>query len=200
MNKNTDKELLRDKLLTVLTTEKPSHGLNELRETGVMEIIIPDMMPTYNTWQTIHHHSFVWDHILRVVDKVPNKPLLRLAALLHDIGKPETLTVGENGATHFYGHEAVSAKMAETAMRDLKFSDEDIHYVKTLVKEHMRLGNYANSNPTRRALRRLLRDVGNDYFDDFLELCHADKTSCAEESQREDLASRVRAMLADMRK
>ncbi len=87
--------------------------------------------------------------------------VLKLLALLHDVGKPATLTIGDDGRTHFYGHEGHGARMVGTVLRRLRFSSDEVALARTVVANHMRLTHLAESGgPTRRAVYRFFRDTG----------------------------------------
>ena len=196
-NISKEQEQAQVELLKALTATDPRQALTSLKESGQLALLIPEMEKAYDMCQqTRHHDGTVWEHTLRVVEKVPNKPLLRLTALLHDIGKVETKTIDENGVGHFYKHEQVGADMAGEIMWRLGFSHADIDYAQTLIEEHMRLKCFADFKFTNKRLRKLKWDVGDELLDDLLELCHADSCSCAPASQCPDLVPQLREALA----
>ena len=111
--------------------------------------------------QNAFHAYDVWTHTLKVLGSLPPDAalVLRLAAFLHDLGKPRTRTVDDAGHVHFYHHQDVGAGMARALMQRLKFSNDGIAAVTQLVAEHMRIGEY-HSEWTDSAVRRLIRDLG----------------------------------------
>jgi poly(A) polymerase len=125
---------------------------------------------TQNAW----HIYDVWTHTFRVLGALPVDAgiVLRLAALLHDIAKPATRTVSDDGAVHFYGHEDVGADIARGILGRLKFDNDTIRDVCSLVRLHMRYGQVTESW-SRTALRRLVRAVG-PYQDELFVLALAD--------------------------
>ena len=137
-------ERFRDELMKMLSSEKPSTALKLLEETGIMKIFLPEMTACRGCQQKDDrgYHIFdVMDHNIYACDGAPQeKTLLRLAAFLHDAGKPAARTERiENGRhiTNFYNHEKFSAEIAEKIMTGLKFSNAEIEYVTHLIKNHM---------------------------------------------------------------
>ena len=103
-------------------------------------------------------------------------PEVRLAVLFHDIGKPRTKSVGEDGCAHFYGHQAAGAEMTRRILHRLKFPNAQIEKVCQLVGLHMRIGEYTGQWRDS-AVRRLIRDFG-DNLDDLFTISHADRAAC----------------------
>ena len=142
------------------------------RFADVLAVVVPEIGPTVGFRQNnSHHHLDVWEHTLAVVETAPNVPVLRLAALLHDLGKPECHTVDEAGRGHFYGHAARSADIAQNVMSRLRFSDDMRRRVVTLVEHH---GDILTDAPSRRTVRRMMASLGVDVFHDLLALRRAD--------------------------
>lgn len=142
------------------------------RFADVLVVVVPEIGPTVGFQQNnSHHHLDVWEHTLAVVKAAPNVPVLRLAALLHDLGKPECHTVDEAGRGHFYGHAARSADIARDVMSRLRFSDDMRRRIVTLVEHH---GDILTDAPSRRTVRRMMASLGTDVFRDLLALRRAD--------------------------
>ena len=117
----------------------------------------------------------VWDHILRCLDSsvdLTDKPLLRLATLLHDVGKPATKNTKEDGSITFYKHEVVGATIAYELMKRLKFSNADIEYVTKLVRYHQWR---FETDTKEKTIRKWLQDVGKDIWEDLIVLRCADR-------------------------
>jgi poly(A) polymerase len=151
-------ERIRDELGKLLVVAKPSPGLWFVVETGLAGEFMPELPGLALEQDPIHRHKDVLAHTLAVVDKTRPERLLRLAALLHDIGKPRTRDFGPGGVT-FHHHEVVGARMARDRMTALRFSNEDIDTVTRLVELHLRFHTY-RLGWTDRAVRRYVRDAG----------------------------------------
>lgn len=165
-------ERVRGEIMKMLATApKPSYGLELMRETGLLEIFIPELLEGYAVTQNEFHAYDVYVHSLYACDAAPAaKPLVRLAALLHDIGKPRTRVV-RNGRVTFYNHQAVSRRMTRGIMDRLRFSKKDRDHVLHLIYHHM-FGYTANW--TDAAVRRLIRKVGRENIADLFDLRIAD--------------------------
>jgi putative nucleotidyltransferase with HDIG domain len=151
----------------LLATERPSRGLRLLAETGLLEAILPELAAQPGVPQNKVPGEDLWDHTLRTVDAAPtDRPVVRLAALLHDIGKPATAADG-----HFHGHEAVGAQQAEGLLRRLRVPRATSDRVTHLVRHHM-FG--FDPNLTDAAVRRLIRKIGRGAIDELFALRAAD--------------------------
>ena len=164
-------ERIREELNTILLSEKPSRGISMLFQLGVMKYVIPEIMTMAVFSQfNKHHDKDVLGHTLDVVDHVPAKLHLRLAALFHDCGKPGTFTVDRNGIGHFYGHEARSAEIAETILDRLKYDRKTTKKVLTLISNHMVSTDMKNELK----LKKLIQKLGKENINDLFELKTAD--------------------------
>lgn len=163
-------ERIRVEMMKALVGEDPDEFFAAARSTGLLDLVLPELEPTVGMMQNPKYHAYsVWTHIMHVVRGVPSdKPLLRLAALLHDIAKPVTRS-GTYPDFHFYEHEKVGVEMAETIMHRLAFSNDDIAYVTTLVREHMLQPDIGKP-----AIRRLLARLGDVPVTDLIDLRRAD--------------------------
>jgi tRNA nucleotidyltransferase (CCA-adding enzyme) len=151
-------ERIKAELEKILLSENPSAGLRALQSYGGLEHIIPEALPSIGVEQNEFHVEDVFDHTLTVIERCPRDAVLRWAALFHDLGKPATLTIGEDGRRHFYGHEKVSTTLAHQAMERLKFSNDDRQNIALIVREHMRPIDCGAPGT-----RRILRDLGEQY-------------------------------------
>ena len=141
----------------------------------VIAVMIPELLPMRGFAQKNPHHIHdVWNHTLAVLDAVPPLPHLRLAALLHDSGKPECFTEDSEGIGHFYRHEAAGAEIARRILHRLRFDQATLLRVVTLVREHGR-----QIEPSSKAVKRVLRLLGPDMFFDLLALKRADNAGQA---------------------
>jgi poly(A) polymerase/tRNA nucleotidyltransferase (CCA-adding enzyme) len=135
---------------------------------------MPELADTYGVEQNRFHVFDVYYHSIHACDAAPaDYPLIRLAALLHDIGKVPTRQMGEDGDYTFYNHEVVGARMVKRIMKRMKFSNEDINRVNNLVLNHM---FHYKDEWTDGAVRRFMRKVGVDNIDDLFSLRIADRT------------------------
>lgn len=165
-------ERVRDELNKMLATApRPSYGFELMRQTGLLEIYLPELLEGYGVTQNEFHAYDVYDHSLYACDAAPAaKPLVRWAALLHDIGKPRTRAVREGRVT-FYNHQAVSRRMARDILDRLRFSKRDRDYVSHLIYHHM--FGYTSAW-TDAAVRRFIRKVGRENIADLFDLRLAD--------------------------
>jgi len=167
-------ERIRDELDKLVSVDKPSPGLWFIVETGLAGEFLPELPGLALEQDPIHRHKDVLAHTLAVVDKTSPDRLLRLAALLHDIGKPRTRAFGSGGVT-FHHHEVVGARMTRDRLGALRYPHEDIQIVTKLVELHLRFHTY-RLGWTDRAVRRYVRDAG-PLLDRLNELTRSDCTT-----------------------
>ena len=159
-------ERIATEMLKLLAAPRPSVGLRVMAQTGLLAVIAPDLARQPGVPQNKVGGEDLWDHTLRTVDAAPNRTLVRLAALLHDVGKPDTLADG-----HFHGHETVGAAMARDFLSGLHAPRTLQERVAHLIANHM--FSY-QANWTDAAVRRFIRKVGPGSIDDLLALRAAD--------------------------
>lgn len=164
-------ERIREELVKLLVSPHPDY-LRMAWEDGITRIVLPEFDKCMETEQVNPHHCYsVGEHILVSLQHAPAKKEVRLAMLFHDIGKPEALTVDENGVSHFYRHPEIGEKMAVTIMNRLRFDNDTIAGVRRLVKYH----DYGNeSRPDMRTVRRAVSKIGNEAFPDLFDVKYAD--------------------------
>jgi poly(A) polymerase len=167
-------ERIQGELNLLLLTEVPSEGLTFIVRTGLAEQFLPELPGLALEQDPVHRHKDVLAHTMAVVDKTSANLVLRLAALLHDIGKPRTRAITENGVT-FHHHEVVGARMARKRMELLKYSQAMTDDVVALVDLHLRFHTY-KMGWSDRAVRRYVRDAG-DLLDELNELTRCDCTT-----------------------
>jgi poly(A) polymerase len=160
----------------------PSNGMQLIRDTGVLQYTIPELLDIAHD-EIQGRHKDIWDHTMQVLEKTPRRLSVRWAALLHDAGKPRTRSIDECGEVHFFGHERVGSDMARRTMRRLTQERNLTKRVSKLVELHLRPAGYDESW-TDSAVRRLMVEVG-DVLDDLLDLAAADVTSARATRQRE---------------
>ena len=173
-------ERLRKELSGLLVGQRAAALLEEYAD--VLCLLLPELQPCVGFLQHNPHHKYdVFRHSLRVVEHTPQAEVLRLAALLHDMGKPSCFFTDEAGIGHFYGHEEESAKLCRQALHRLRYDNHTVDYVTKLVEHHDFFA------PTPKSLRRLLAKLGEPLLRDLLTLRRADAlgTGVAEESQVE---------------
>ncbi len=162
-------ERIRDELMKILLSDRPAH-LEILHSSGLLAVFLPELDRCFSVGQHIRYHIYdVGHHILKVVENVPKNPVLRLAAMLHDIGKPDMKTTDENGIDHFKGHEAVSAQLAEPILSRLRFDNKTKEQVLTLVRHHDR-----RFPETKKSVRRTVSLLGDALFVPFVDLKRGD--------------------------
>lgn len=160
-----------NELTQILLTDKPSLSIRRLIKLGLLEHLIPELIPTIGF--DIHssfHDKDVFEHTLAVVDYTKPNLSLRLAALFHDIDKPNCLSIDDNGEGHCYGHANNSSQVARDVLARLHFDQKTINSVVALIKEHM--NNYESISEL--SLKKLMRRVGPENLDNLFELQLAD--------------------------
>lgn len=175
-------ERIRVEIEKTLTAPNPLPVLREYRD--VFAEVIPELRETFDFNQQNPFHCYdVYEHILHVVGNVPPEPVLRLAALFHDIGKPRCFVVKENWG-HFYGHEQVSAEMAEAILKRLRYDRKTVKDVTELVASH----GYV-FNRTEKYVRRRLNQLGEEQLMRLIDLERGDVLSQAEHVRKERAAA-----------
>ena len=164
-------ERIRTELVKLLTSAHPDE-LRTAWELGVTEVILPEFDRTMDCQQRNPHHCYtVGEHILHSLLQTAPDRVLRMTMLLHDIGKPQTMTEDADGVRHFHGHARVSEEMAGQILRRLKFDNDTIDKVCRLVRYH----DYGNGcMPDGRSVRRAVNRVGEDIFPMLLAVKRAD--------------------------
>ncbi|MBS1726330.1 MAG: HD domain-containing protein [Armatimonadetes bacterium] len=171
-------ERIRDEMSKILVGEHAGEALDDLMKAKIFDVVAPEFGAMRGCEQGKYHHLDVWDHTRMVVANavrlMPGDLLLALGALLHDVGKPPTRSLDENGDIRFFGHEAVGADMARMILGRWKLPGDDIDRVCRLVKNHMRLGSSPTFSDS--AARRVIRDMGED-LERLLRLVEADASA-----------------------
>ena len=158
----------------LLLGENIKNTLTAMKDTGVLELIIPEFKATYDFNQYNPHHNLdLFNHIISVVSKVPADLELRYTALLHDIAKPVVQTFDEKGIAHYKTHEIVGADMARAILIRLKLPIKLIDTVEDIIKKHMLLYR----DVTDKKFNKLLSEMGYDNLLRLIEHCNADNSS-----------------------
>ena len=164
-------ERISDELAKLLRSEAPRPGLELLVSTGIAAIVLPELPELRLEIDEHHHHKDVYEHSLTVLDQAieleqsrdhPGSPdlVLRMAALLHDIGKPATKRTEAGGVVTFHHHDVVGAKFAARRLKALRFDKQFISDVSRLIELHLRFFGYTDGAWTDSAVRRYVRDAG----------------------------------------
>lgn len=180
--KQVSMERVRDEFMKMLLrSPKPSKGIELMRQTGLLQIFMPELIEGYGVEQKMYHSDDVYWHSLRTCDCAEDS--VKLAALLHDIAKPRT----DMGNGHFYGHDLMGSNMAEDIMKRMKFPNHEIGRVKSLIRNHMFFYPHTEGDTNKEeilisqwsdsAVRRFIQRVGEENLDDLFKLRIADATS-----------------------
>ena len=158
----------------LLLGENVKNTLMLMKDTGVLELIIPEIKATYDFNQYNPHHTLdLFSHIVSVVEKVPTDTELRYAALLHDIGKPAVQTFDDKGIAHYRGHDIVGEEMAKNILTKMKIDSKTIENISNLVRKHMAL----HRDLSDKKMNKLLSEMGYDNLLRLIEHCNADNSS-----------------------
>ena len=192
-------ERIRDELSKLLVVDDPAPGLWFLVDTELFDEFMPELRAMRLEQDPIHRHKDVLAHTIAVVAKTSPRLIVRLAALLHDIGKPKTRSIGPRGVS-FHHHEVVGARMARDRLRALRFSNEVVADVQRLVFLHLRFHGYRDDVWSDAAVRRYARDAG-PLLEDLNELTRCDCTTRNERRARLLAASMgaLEARIAELR-
>lgn len=203
-------ERVRDELVKLVCGGDPVAGLRLLVDTGLAEHVLPELPALRLTADEHHRHKDVYEHSLTVLEqaielehRLDQRPdfVVRFAALVHDIGKPRTRRFVDDGTVTFHHHDVVGAKMTRKRMKALRFSNDQIDQVSLLVELHLRFHGYGSGEWTDAAVRRYVRDAG-DQLERLHILTRADCTTRnrrkAQRLQRtyDDLERRIEVLAA----
>jgi poly(A) polymerase len=177
-------ERVRDEFIKIIMSDNPRLGITLLVECGLADIFLPEIPKLKLEIDEHHHHKDVYEHSLTVLEQAialesrlgAANLTLRLAALLHDIGKPKTKALIPGGGVSFHHHEVVGAKMAKERLRTLRFDNHIVKDVGQLVFLHLRFHGYGSGEWTDSAVRRYVRDA-DELLDHLHLLTRADCTT-----------------------
>lgn len=195
--KKVSVERVRDELVKLMKADKPSLGLETLRESGVLELFLPELLEGYGVDQNEFHKYTVYYHNIYACDKVPsNRPMIRFSALFHDIGKPraKNFAIKVGNGNVFYNHEVISERMTKKILRRLKFSNQETQYITKLVQLHM---FYYTEEWTDGAVRRFLRKIDGDlsFLDDLFILRKADRLGSGMKRGEADILKKFKSRI-----
>lgn len=200
-------ERIRDEFMKMLMhSSKPSIGIELMRKTGLLELFLPELLEGYGVVQMKFHADDVYYHSLKTCDVAPDK--VKLAALLHDIGKPRK----DMGNGHFYGHDTEGATMVETIMTRMKFPKSEIKKVANLVRNHMffyphyedgmseeQIRSLKEKEWSDSAVRRFIARVGEENLEDLFSLRIADASSNPMTSFKPEEITELQKRISDVR-
>ena len=175
-------ERIQAELVKLLVSAHPDY-MRDAYALGITKAVLPELDAAFATQQNHPHHMYnVGEHLMQCLLHTRADKSLRLAALLHDIGKPQTRSTDADGTDHFHGHVEVSERMAAAILKRLKFDNDTITKVQKYVKYH----DY-NAEPSAKAVRRAINKIGAEYFPQILELRRADTLAQSAYQQAEKL-------------
>ena len=163
-------ERIHDEFVKLMKAKNPRLGLEVLVDCGLAALVLPELPALKLEVDEHHHHKDVFEHTLTVVDQAIDYEkdyglegdfVLRFAALMHDIGKPATRKLEPGGGVSFYHHDLVGAKLAKKRMQALRFDNDTIKAVCLLIELHLRFFGYSDQAWTDSAIRRYVRDAGD---------------------------------------
>src|SRR5262245_24550473 len=188
---DADKARLRTTVETMIMGRDVDAALEWLHETGILAVLFPELAATVDLVQESgRQHKDVWAHTKQVVRQAVRRPLVRWAALLHDIGKVPTRTYTADGV-HFHGHAEVGARMFDKVHPRFAFARDERQTIRFLVKHHLRTNQYGDQW-TDSAVRRFHREMG-PHMTDLLDLSRADITS-KRPGRRKQLLEQISAL------
>ena len=166
-------ERVRDELVKTLEADDPIPGIRSLVATGLMDLVLPELPVLIREHDEHGRHKDVYEHSLTVLSKSialekrrnplqPADVIGRLAALLHDIGKPATRSFDSSKTVTFYGHDVVGARLAKKRLIALRFDNDTVARVCNLIRLHLRFFGYSEGLWTDSAIRRYVRDAGEE--------------------------------------
>jgi poly(A) polymerase len=161
-------ERVRDEFIKIMMSSNPRVGITLLVDTGIADIVLPEIPKLRLEVDEHHHHKDVYEHSITVLEQAieleerlgGSNLVIRLAALLHDIGKPKTRAFIEGGGVSFHHHEVVGARLVKKRLQALRFDNDTIDAVELLTMLHLRFHGYGEGEWTDSAVRRYVRDAG----------------------------------------
>lgn len=192
-------ERIRDELLKIVVVDFAEEGIRMLKSSGLLEVVLPEVIPSFGIEQAGEKHDRTYDigeHLILTMKHIPSAdPIVKLAGLLHDVGKPKTLKI-KDGNTTFYHHEHVGAVIVKEIAQRLRLSKKDSDKLFKLVRFHM---FPVDERQTDSALRRFIKNVGVENIDDMLALREGDRigggTANATSWRLEQFKGRIQKLL-----
>jgi tRNA nucleotidyltransferase (CCA-adding enzyme) len=190
-------ERVREEWLKAMKARAPSRAFEVMRHTGILEITAPELLESVDCEQNRFHAYDVWGHTMACMDACPRSGILRMAGLLHDVGKPRSRAFSDKTKDYtFYNHEAIGAKMSGPMLERLKFSNAERERIVALVRHHLICYEDSWSDA---AVRRWLRRVSPELAEDLYELGRADALGKGRDASADiDSIERLRRRVADV--
>ncbi|MBK6698181.1 MAG: HD domain-containing protein [Myxococcales bacterium] len=164
-------ERVRDEWVKAMKAKRPSRAFEVMRETGILGVSCPELLESYGVEQNRYHAFDVWGHAMACLDACEGDPVLRIAALLHDVGKPRSRAFSDKTNDYtFYDHDRIGAEIAEPIVKRLRFSNDEQTRIVSLVRHHL----FHYDKWTDAAVRRWIRRVGPDRLEDLYAINRAD--------------------------
>ncbi|MDE7476357.1 MAG: CCA tRNA nucleotidyltransferase, partial [Lachnospiraceae bacterium] len=183
--KNISSERIQAEFVKLLMSDQPDY-MRDAYELGITKVVLPELDAAFLTPQHNPHHQYtVGEHLMQSLLHVRADKSLRIAALLHDIGKPFVKTTDAAGIDHFHGHVEVSERMAVDILKRLKFDNDTL----TKVQKYVRYHDY-KPEPNARSVRRAINKIGEEYFSQVLQIRRAD-TLAQSSYQRQEKLERI---------
>ncbi len=173
--KEVSQERIRDEFLKIIMSPRAAEGVEKLRELGLLEYVLPELLEGYGCGQNKHHIYDCYTHSLKALEFAAKKNFnmhVRMASLLHDIGKPKAKS-GAGPDSTFYNHEMIGAKIARAVLARMKFSRKDSDKIVKLVRYHLFYYNVGEVGEA--SIRRLVRNVGKENLEELLQVRMADR-------------------------
>jgi tRNA nucleotidyltransferase (CCA-adding enzyme) len=192
-------ERVRDEWIKAMAARKPSVAFEAMRRTNLLAITCPELLESYGCAQNKWHAFDVWGHAMACLDACPPRPILRVAALFHDVAKPRTRAFSDKTQDYtFYEHERLGAEMVEPILARLRFSNDERARVAALVRHHLIC---YSDDWTDAAVRRWIRRITPDLAPDLYEIGFADARGKGTDASPDleniqRLRARVEALLA----
>ena len=174
---NCAPERIKSEIVHIFEGKYLIETLEKMFQEGVLEIIFPFVKEIKRIPPNTHHHLDLVHHSIETVKNIrTNKPLLKIAAFYHDIGKPKTWTIENTGRHRFIGHDTLGGELVREELKNLKFSTKEINYISKMVRYHIYPAALVQNDDTQKAFIRFVRKIGED-APDLIELSRADRLS-----------------------
>ena len=190
-------ERITDEINKILISNRPSYGIRQLNRCGLLKKVLPEVHKLIGCTQGHQHFGDVFEHTMAALEKT--KPIMehRMAALLHDIAKPECKST-VNGVIHFFSHEYRGATIATEILKRMKYSNLETKSIVTAIKNHMRFKQSGNHCPSNKAIRKFVSEIGSDQIDIVLDVINADNNSHDEQFNYPDQTDLIRLKIAEL--